>query len=244
MVKPFVLLNEASETSANSDEVWLLLSLEQLRADKFDEVISAARRLGEIKGNDAWGLAIEGLAQAGAGHTKEARNAYERALEIDAKHPIALIELAEMYEDEGNQDEAIRLYKSALEDQSLSNSARARLALLLEREDRSDEKTKSILREVANDADALLSQQALVDLLYEKGRQAEGIEVLRYAAKSTETWQASGPITDPFHWLEVKTSRLREMPSGARLSWAQTSPGCTNIMRLLFTRVEKTSRLL
>jgi tetratricopeptide (TPR) repeat protein len=183
------LMTAASDTYPLSPSVWLQLALLRLQRGEYMQMIEAARRLGELDNQGAWGYALEGLARAGMEELQEARACFERALELDPDHPIALAELAELCEIDGETERALELYHKAQASETLADSSRARYARLLASSG-SEAKAEKVLRAGINEPDAYNTRRALAQFFHNAGRGSEATRMLSEAAERFRTAQA------------------------------------------------------
>ncbi len=100
-----------------------------------------------------------------------ARAAYQRALAIDARHPVALVGLARLHAESGEREPALGLYERALvvaPDDRDSARAAAALLVALDRREEAEQRLAGLIRAHPYDAPAAL---ALAEL-----RLARGVE--------------------------------------------------------------------
>ncbi|MEM9072240.1 MAG: tetratricopeptide repeat protein [Myxococcota bacterium] len=98
----------SSALEAHQGDVRLLSSLAdaQLAKEDYAGALTSARAAAEQLPNDADLQAKRGEAARGQGEGPEAREAYEKALEIEAAHPVALVGLLHLDVEEGNVEHA------------------------------------------------------------------------------------------------------------------------------------------
>jgi tetratricopeptide (TPR) repeat protein len=212
------ILVSASENHPSSVSVWLQLSLLRLNQLDYEGMIVAARHLGSLKNQRAWGIALEGLAQSGKRDFDQAKARFEEALALDPDHPIALSELAELSEVDGDEERALSLYERANKNDALPDATRSRYARLLIARDK-DAAAEKILRAGIKDPENYNTRRTLAQFLHRANKSSEARKMLSDAAErvgSAQGWGDLGYFSLEFEqdYLAAKGALLKAIETG------------------------------
>jgi tetratricopeptide (TPR) repeat protein len=193
--KAIELYERASELRPRSAVPRMRLAVLFLGEDRVDDAIRAAGEAIKLRPDDPWGHGLQGLAHVVGGDIDLAEAAFESALRIDPDYGLAISELAEIKEANGEREQAVELYERGLRIDGLSDGARARYAGVLQSDGRQED-AEELLRAVVDDEEQFESRRALVELLGETDRWQEGIDLLRRVAERSGDWR---------HWADLGT---------------------------------------
>ncbi|MCW5726247.1 ATP-binding protein [Parvibaculum sp.] len=183
------LIEEGLESEPGQSELWIRLAFLRQRFGDFSAAADAATRAIELAPEEPWAHAVLGMALASLDRRTEARDAYVAALKIEPGQVLALNELAEMREEDGDVDGALELFESADQCGSLTDDTRARYGQLLRNAGRVVE-AESVLQSGASDVQNFQTRRVLVEILDAADRSSEGIEILSAVATPDAPWEA------------------------------------------------------
>lgn len=120
-------LQEILENDPNSKQAAVFMTLISLREKNFDDAITSAEVLIKQSSDNPIGYNLKGAAYMGLKKPQQARRQFERALEISPDYYSALMNLAGLEIQEGNEAQAITIYQDILKKEK--NHTAALLAL-------------------------------------------------------------------------------------------------------------------
>ena len=120
-------LQEILEKDPNSKQAAVYMTLISLREKNYDEAINTAEILIKQSSDNPIGFNLKGAAYMGQEKIKEAREYFNKALEVSPSYYSALMNLAQLELKEGNEGQAVKNYKKILNGEK--NHSGALLAL-------------------------------------------------------------------------------------------------------------------
>lgn len=153
------------------------------------EAVAAAA---ELTADDWYELGLDLEAYAPA----EARNAYERALQLQGRHPDALVNLGRLLHEAGDPRTAEAHYRAALE-AGPNPTAAFDLGLALEHQGRLEEAARAYRRAIAWDPEFVDAHYNLARLLEKRGEKAAAIRHLAICKRIVDARQRRDPAPRP-----------------------------------------------
>ncbi|PCI51329.1 MAG: PEP-CTERM system TPR-repeat protein PrsT [Alphaproteobacteria bacterium] len=107
-------LQEILDKDPNAKQAAVFMTLISLREKNFDAAIAGADTLIRQSADNPIGFNLKGAAYMGLGKTEEAREQFEKALEVSPSYHSALMNLAQLELKAGNEDQAFKIYQDIL----------------------------------------------------------------------------------------------------------------------------------
>jgi len=185
----YTLAMEAIRIDDTDSQLWIRLSLLELRRGNIAQAVSAGEMARELSPDDSWTHAILGHVLSKTERGDEAEQCYVVALEIDPAHPLALLELTSIKEQRGQIASALALFENASRNHKLTDLTRYSYGQALIRANHTSE-AEAVLSYGADEFENDLCRHALVELLEVNQRQEDGIRLLHSVAQSSDRWEA------------------------------------------------------
>ena len=169
--------------------LYFQLATAHLHDQDLEAALAAVERGLDVSQNNPGAHSLHGLILSMADRGSEAQAAFTRALEIDPNFAVAINHLAELREDNDDEEGAIELYRAAAALGDLSEEALCRFARLMFDRDEGAEAEQMLRKALEGKSERLESRQILVSWLAESDRVPEAVEVLRELAERSDDWR-------------------------------------------------------
>jgi len=186
------------EKDPNSKQAAVFLTLISLRQQDFEKALENADHIIAQSKDNPIGYNLKGTAYAGLGRSKEARENFDRALDLNPEYHSANINLAQLALRENNEKEAIDIYQKIL--RSDKKHVGAKLGLVKIARSKRDYKTAVQYLEQAADAApkridirVQLSEIYLLDKDLEKAKDI-AVQIIRDFPDHGAGYEAAGKI--------------------------------------------------